>query len=369
MVHKRISVFSPHIPESVVEVAAKTLRRKWINVGEETTLFEKAFAEKFDAKFAVALNSCTSALRLAYAIASVGPGDEVITPSFTMVATNTAILEQYGVPVFVDATYETANIDPSDIEKRITKKTKAIACVHNLGYPCDLKELRAIAEEHSLALIEDCAHAIGAVYRNEFVGANSDYACYSFAPVKHITTGDGGMLTTQSQKIFNSANVRSWFGMNRAKRDPQTGQYSDDITEVGYKMRLNGFLSAIGREQLHFIDGILVQRREKARLYDEALGGVKGVELMQYEADRLSSYHLYPIHVERRDQFAAMMKSKGIELYVQNFRNDRFSVFGGLRKDLPSTKRLDRDFICLPIHEDLAPDDLDYIIQAVKAGW
>ncbi len=366
---RKISVFSPHIPQSVIEVAVRTLKSRWINVGTETSLFEQAFAEKFNLKFAVALNSCTSALRLSYAIAGVGPGDEVVTPAFTMVATNTAILEQFGTPVFADVDYGTANINPTDVEKRITKKTKAIVCVHNLGYACDLKELRAIAAEHNLPLIEDCAHAIGATYQGKYIGEGSDFACYSFAPVKHITTGDGGMLATQSSSIFQNADERSWFGMSRKKRDKLTGRYDFDITKVGFKMRLNSFLSALGREQLRYLDDILRKRREKAKFYDDELKGVSGVTLMEYKPDRQSSYHLYPVHVERRQRFAEMMHSKGVELYAQNFRNDQFSVFGGPRKDLPNTDKIDKDFICLPIHEDLTQDDLDYIIAAVKSGW
>jgi len=368
VVRTRINVFCPHIPASVIDVAVKVLKSKWINVGSETALFEKAFAMKFDMKYAVAVNSCTSALRLAYAIAGIGPGDEVITSPFTMIATNTAILEQFAIPVFADVIYETANIDPSDIEHRITKKTKAIVCVHNLGYPCDLKELREIASEHNLALIEDSAHAIGATYHAKYIGGESDYACFSFHAVKHITTGDGGMFVTKNTKIFEEADRRSWFGMNRQKKDELLGQYPYDIKEVGYKMRMNSFSAAIGREQLKYVDKILTERRKKAKIYKENLEGVKEVTLMNYEKDRESSYYLYPIHVERRLKFAKMMQSKGIEVYVQNFRNDQFSIFGRMRKDLPNTDRIDKDFICLPIHQDVSLEDLEYIIKSIKQG-
>jgi len=366
---RNISIFSPHIPESVINVAIQTLKSKWINVGPETNLFEKAFAMKFNLKYAVAVNSCTSALRLAYAIAGIGPGDEVITSPFTMIATNTAILEQFAIPVFADVKYETSNIDPSDIEHRITKKTKAIVCVHNLGYPCDLKELREIASKHELALIEDCAHALGATYHGKYIGSDSDYACFSFHAVKHITTGDGGMFVTKNKKIFEEADRRSWFGMNRQKKDRLMGQYPYDIKEVGYKMRMNSFLASIGREQLKYVDKILAERRKKAKIYDEELEGVKRITLMNYREDRESSYYLYPIHVKRRLKFAKMMQSKGIEVYVQNFRNDRFSIFGNIREDLPSTDRIDKDFICLPIHENVNLEDLEYIIKTIKNGW
>ena len=272
-------------------------------------------------------------------------------------------------PFFADVNYETANIDASDIENRITKKTKAIVCVHNLGYPCDLKEIREIAHAHNLALIEDCASAIGATYRGKYIGCNSEFACYSFAASKHITTGDGGMLATNSESIFEAANRRSWFGIDRTKRNKLTAKYPHDITEVGYKMRMNSFLAAIGREQLHFVDGILAERRKKAKIYDEELEGIRDITLMKYETDRKSAYYLYPIHVEHRQKFVEAMHIKGIEVIIQNFRNDQFSIFGKKRRDLPNTDVIDRDFICLPIHEDLTSEDLQYIIKTVKAGW
>jgi len=366
---KRIDIFSPHMPASVINVVVQTLESKWINVGPETTLFEKAFASKFNLKYAVAVNSCTSALRLAYAIAGVGPGDEVITTPFTMIATNTAVLEQFAIPVFADVKYETSNIDPFDIEHRITEKTKAITCVHNQGYPCDLKELREIASEHELVLIEDCAHAIGATYHNKYIGENSNYACFSFHAVKHITTGDGGMFITEDKEIFEEANRRSWFGMDRQKKDELMGLYPYDIKEVGYKMRMNSLLASMGREQLKYIDKISAERRKKAKIYTGELEGVKGITLMEYKKDRESSYYLYPIHVERRSEFAKMMQSNGIEVYVQNFRNDQFSVFGKERKDLPDTGRIDKDFICLPIHQDVSLEDIKYIVKTIKGGW
>jgi perosamine synthetase len=299
----------------------------------------------------------------------VVPGSEVITPSFTMIATNTAILEQYAKPVFADVDYNTGNINPQDIEHRITKRTKAIVCVHNIGYPCDLNELREIAQTHNLALIEDCAHAIGATYRGEFIGSSSEFACFSFAAVKHITTGDGGMFATKNSQVYDAAVRRSWFGVDRSKRDALTGAFTSDVVESGFKMRLNGFLSAMGREQLRYLDDILEQRREKARIYSEELEGVKGVTKLVYSRDRQSAYFLYPIHVERRRRFVETIHLKGIEVNVQSYRNDQFSVFGKPRRDLPDTERIDRDFICLPIHEDLTPEDQHYVIGAVKAGW
>jgi perosamine synthetase len=318
-------------------------------------------------KYAIALNSCTAALRLAYAIAGVKPGDEVITTPFTMIATNTAILEQFGKPIFADTQYETGNIDPLDIEHRITNKTKAIACTHNLGYPCDLDELKKIAKRNNLLLIEDCAHAIGAKYKGNYIGSDSDFACFSFATAKHITTGDGGMLVTNNKDFYEEAIRRSFFGMDRKKR--KIGIYPIDIKEAGYKMRMNDLTACLGNAQLGDIDGIISDRKIKAEKYDRLLKDINGVNLMEYKSDRESAYYLYPIHVNDREGFVKMMKDNGIEAYAQNERNDKHSIFGGVRNDLPNTDRIDKDFICLPIHQDIILEDIDYITQTIKKGW
>ncbi len=365
---KKISIFSPHLKEDVIEAVNETLRGGWINVGDRVYEFENNFAKRFDMKHAIAVNSGTAALRLAYAIAGVTAGSEVITTPFTMIATNTAVLEQFGKPVFADTQYETGNIDPSDIEKRITDKTKAIICTHNLGYPCDLDELRKIAVEHNLFLIEDCAHALGAKYHSEYIGSLSDFACFSFAAAKHITTGDGGMFVTKHKELYEEALRRSFFGMDRQKRD-EIGYYPLDIKEIGFKMRMNNIVAAMGNAQMKYIDKILSERKAKAKMYDELLKNVKGVTLMEYKNDRESAYYIYPIHVERRADFVRMMKAAGVETYVQNFRNDRLTIFGGLRSDLPNTARIDNDFICLPIHQDVSLDDIYSICQAIKGGW
>jgi len=365
---KKISIFSPHIKDDVIEAVNETLKSRWINVGKRVFDFEANFEKRFNVEHAIALNSCTAALRLAYAIAGVKPGSEVITTPFTMIATNTAILEQFGKPVFADVQYETGNINPLDIEHRITEKTKAIVCTHNLGYPCDLDELRRIANKHNLILVEDSAHALGAKYQNDYIGVNSDFSCFSFAAAKHITTGDGGMLTTYNKKFHEEALRRSFFGMDRTKRDSR-GIYPFDINEAGFKMRMNDIMASMGNAQLKYIGEIITERKKKAMKYDELLKDVSGVTLMKYKTDRESAYYLYPIHVERRDDFVKMMNNNGIEVYAQNERNDKHSIMGGLRNDLPNTEKIDKDFICLPIHQDISLEDIDYICNVMRKGW
>ena len=366
----RIQFYSPFLPDGLKDALAEVIDSGWLSQGAKVKAFEEKFCEKLGVKHAVALNSCTSALRLSYAIAGVGPGDEVITTPYTMMATNTAILEQFATPVFADVNYETGNIDVDDVEHRITDRTKAIVCVHFSGYPCDMDRLRAISREDNLSVIEDCAHALGAKYHGSPIGASSDYACFSFHACKHITTGDGGMFVTSDESIYKSALRRRWFGMDREKRRPTILGYPDfDVTEVGYKLHMNELAAAMGLEQLKHFDYVLEKRKAIDRFYREELAGVKDLTLFERLPDRESGHWLFPLHVKRRRKFAEKMLSKGIEVSIVFRRNDIYTVFGPKRKDLPNMDELDKDAICIPLHCDLTPEQTRYIVETIKSGW
>jgi len=356
----KIQITAPHLPKEVIDAVSKQLESGWIGRNAQVVSdFENAFAKKFGYQHAIALNSCTSALRLAYMLAGVSPNSEVITTPNTFVATNTAILEQFAKPVFTDVEYETGNINADDIEYRITKKTKAIACVHYMGYPCDIY-LYEVAKRYGLPVIEDCAHAIGARWWHGFVG-NREFGCFSFQVVKHITTGDGGMFVTNDEEIAEKARRLAWFGMEN--------RYPKDITEVGYKYQMNAISAAMGLAQLQFIDEILKERRLKAKIYFEELGGIKDLSTMDYGIDyRRSSYYMFPVHVKRRNRFIEHMNKNGIEAFIHNYRNDQYSIFGG-QKDLPNMAKLDKDLVCLPIHHKVNLEELDYIIRTIRKGW
>jgi perosamine synthetase len=364
-------MFCPHTPESVIGKFAEVWKSGWIGQGPKVDEFEKEFSKKFGLKYVVALNSATSGLRLAYAMAGIGPGDEVITTPYTMVATNTAILEQFAKPVFADIQYETANIDPQDIEHRITKKTKAIVCVHWGGYPCDMDEIRKIASYHNLPVIEDAAHALGAIYKGKPIGSISEYTVFSLQAIKHITTGDGGILSVLNEEKYKEALRRRWFGIDRAGRKPSILGHDPtyDIWEVGYKYNMNDIAATIGLEQLKYFDSIFRRRAQIAKIYREELEGVSGITLLEYKNDRVHANWLFAMHVERRMKFAKAMLSRGVEVMVHNWRNDKYTVFGGLRKDLPNTARVNETLICIPLHHNLSDEDVDYIIKSIKKGW
>jgi len=359
-----IPLHLPFLPKSIIPAVVKVLDSGWINTGPKAKEFEEMFKRKFNIRYALAVNSCTSALRLAYATVGIKRGDEIITTPYTMEATNTTILEQGAKPVFADIQYETANIDPNDIERRITNKTKAIVVVHLSGYPCDMNEIWAIGFEYDLPVIEDCAQAIGAKYDGQYIGALSDVACFSFQAIKQLTTADGGMFTTVRKNGWaEKANRLRWFGMEKKNR------YTRKITELGFKYNMNDVIATIGVEQMKYIDEILRRRMEIAKFYRDELANVRKIQLMEWKPDRVCSSWVFPMHVKKMKKFFLKMRRAGIGTSIVSRRNDDHYIFGGRRKDLPNVDRIEKDLVCIPNHMNVTDDDLHYIVSKIKGGW
>lgn len=367
---RKVVMFYPYVNERAVELVTETLRSRWIGEGPKVRQFEEALQEKFGFPYCVALNSGTSALRLALVMAGVGPGDEVITPAQTCTATNTPILEQFAKPVFVGVQYWTGNPDPGDIEHRITERTKAIMVLHWAGYPCDLDEIHAIARKHNLPVIEDGAHALGASYRGTPIGATSDFTMFSFQAIKQLTTGDGGLLTMQTQEHYDEARRRRWFGIDRRNRRKRLDGYAFwDQAELGFKYHMNDIAASIGLGNLEDIDWILTRRHFIASWYHSALSTVPGVHLFERKDDRRSGNWLFTMHVERRDDFCRAMQGRGVEVSVCHIRNDVHTIFGPRRDDLPSLDRYEHTHISIPLHNQLTNEDVEYVIKSIEEGW
>lgn len=363
MTVRKIPLYYPFLPKEMGKEVKKLIESGWINTGPKAKEFEELFRKKFDYHYAWAVNSCTSALRLAYAIAGVGHNDQVITTPHTMVATNTTILEQGARPVFADIQYNTGNIDPNDIEHRITPRTKAIAVVHIAGYPCDMDEIWEIGLHYDLPVIEDCAHALGARYGGHYVGYLSDAACFSFQIIKHITTGGGGMYVTVREKWGEEAKRRRWFGMEKATR------YTKPITKLGFKYDINDITGVMGVIQMRYVNQILRKRWKVARFYRDELAKVEGLKLMEWKNDRISANWLFPIHVKRREKFFKKMRRWGIGTNIIFRRNDWHTIFGGLRRDLPVMTKFEKTIALIPMHCNLSENDLHYIVEKIKGGW
>ena len=362
--------FTTHISKKAKENVNEVLDSTFVSAGEIAGQFEDALSERLGLVNPVSVNSGTSALHLALAIAGVGPGDEVVLPAQTFVATGLVILMQGATPVFADIQYETGNIDPASIRGKITDKTKAIVPVHWGGYPCDMDEINSIAEEYNIAMIEDAAHALGATYKGKSIGSISRFTAFSFQAIKHLTTGDGGALCCLNKDDYNNAVNRRWFGIDRAKeKNSILGAREFDISEIGYKYHMNNIAAAIGLGNLEDFSEQLSRRRQIASIYRDALHNVPGLKLLDYKEDRESAYWLFTVLVENRVGFVNKLKEHGIPTSVVDFRIDKNTVFNKFRTRLPNQERFDEVQIAIPVHSGLSDDDVAHIINCIKMGW
>jgi perosamine synthetase len=345
---------------------------------DSTMISEGKLVKEFEAKLAsdlgminpVAVNSGTSALHLAIVLAGIKVGDEVICPAQTFVATALVVTQEGGTPVFADIDYSTGNIDPKSVESKITSKTKAIIAVHWGGYPCDMDPLIDISKKYNLILIEDAAHAPGAIYKNRAIGSISDFTCFSFQAIKHLTTGDGGAICCKDTIQAKEAFVRRWFGIDRANSKPSIlGEREYDISKIGFKYHLNDYAAALGLANLENFHNRLDQRRVWARSYRKHLSNIDGIKLFRESADSKSSYWLFGFHVEKREDFIKALKNKKITASVVHLGIDHNSIFGGKNYSLENQRKFDNTQINIPIHDGLNDEYVEYIIETIKKGW
>jgi perosamine synthetase len=365
-----IVLFHPHVPARAIEEVTQVLHSRWIGQGPRVAQFEKEFTQRFAGSGAsLAVGSGTDALHLAYILAGLKAGDEVIVPVFTCTATNIPFLYM-GVNVrFADVDPETLNINVAHVRELINDKTKAIVCVHYGGLPCDMDELQAIAKEYNIPIIEDAAHAPGATYKGRKVGEMSAFTMFSFQAIKHITTGDGGMLTIQDKNLMPKAERIRWFGIDRSNK--QKGTWENDITEVGYKYQMTDISAAMGLASLHEFDEILGHRQRLFEAYKTGLKGTSGITLIgDHSPDRTHAAWLCTALVQRdRSGFMRMLREKHIESSQVHYRNDRYSIFGGRRDDLPNMDAIEENYIVLPLHTRMTLENVSYICEAIKTGW
>ena len=362
-----IRLWSAYVPDETGAELEKVLRSKWINTGKQEALLRKSFSEKFNIPYVVATNSGTSSLRASLAMLGVGPGDEVVSTPYTFIATNTSILEQGATPVFADIRYETLDIDPESIIKKITAKTKAIMCVHYGGNACEMDAIRKIGHDYNLPIIEDSAHAIGSKYKGDYIGAKGDVVTFSLQAIKIITSGDGGMITTPSEEYYNKLKKYVWFGVDRENKvtmpiDP----LPEEIDILGFKYNMNDITATIGLVGLKHLDEAMARRKQIGDRYRSELANCKKVKLVYIPPENVVNYQIFPIHIQNRTEFADFMRERGIFINVNNRRNDRYKIFGGLRNDLPSLARADEDTILIPLHCDLSDADVEKIISSIK---
>lgn len=357
--------------EDIAEVV-KVLKSDWITTGPTIKAFEASVCSYTKCIYGIAVNSGTAALDIAIASLDLTRG-EVITTPFTFIATTNAILFNNLKPVFADIEKETYNIDPKEIRKKITSKTKAIVYVDYAGQPCDEEEIREIANQHNLYLIEDAAHALGAEYKGKKIGAFADITTLSFHPVKHITTGEGGMCLSGNQELANKMTMLRNHGINKdgKARYGSDASWDYDVEFLSRNYRITDFQAALGISQLKKIERFIARRTEIAELYRKAFQDIPEITLPFVKPSVRHAWHLYTILLNgiNRNKFFKLMREKNIGVnvhYIPVYHHHYYREFDFKPKDFPITEDVFSRTITLPLYPRMSNEDVNDVVDAVK---
>ncbi len=367
------------IDEEDIKAVSEVLHSDWITQGSKVVEFEQKFASYVDARYAVAVSSGTAALHAACFAANIEKGDEAITSPITFVASANCVLYQGGTPVFADIKEDTLNIDPEEIKKKITKRTKALIPVDFTGLPVDLKKILQIAKDNNLIIIEDASHALGATYKGRKIGSISDMTIFSFHPVKHITTGEGGMITTNNKKYYERLKLFRTHGITK-KKDKllnYEGPWYYEMQELGYNYRLTDFQCALGINQLKKIDKIIQRRREIVQKYNCKFKDMPEIKIPQINpVDSNPAWHIYMIQlnleklkVGRREIFEALRAENiGVNVHYIPVHLQPYyqKIFGCNLGDFPKAENYYSRATTLPVFPKMSGKDTDNVVAAVK---
>jgi dTDP-4-amino-4,6-dideoxygalactose transaminase len=354
------------MPESVLGPLAATLFSGYIGQGARVEEFERGLAPWVGSQNVLTVNSGTSALQLALRLSNVGFGDEVISTPMTCTATNTPIMAMGAKIVWADIDPLTGNIDPHDVKRKITAKTRAIMAVHWGGYPCEINELKAIGKRYDVRIIEDAAHAFGASYQGQPIGSHSDFVCFSFQAIKHLTTVDGGALVCRDTEAYKRGKLLRWYGIDR-EAERRDLRCEEDVTEWGYKFHMNDIAATIGLQQLGSVAEVLRLHRANAGYYRERFQDVRDLQLLEYRYDRESAYWLFTIRVPDRNQFMEAMKQEGIMVSQVHSRNDLHTMFNEFRCHLPGVNEFSAEHVSIPVGWWVSVKTREYIADRIVA--
>lgn len=365
------------IDEEDIEVVVQVLRSPWITTGPKIAEFEEAFAKLVGAKYAVAVSSGTAALHAAMYAIGIKPGDEVIVPAMTFAASANCVVFQGGTPVFVDVDPETLLIDPKQVEAKITSRTKAVIAVDYTGQPCDYDVLRSIADRHGLILVADACHALGARYKGRPVGTLADLNVFSFHPVKHITTGEGGMITTDNPDFAERMRIFRNHGITTDYRQREKqGSWFYEMVDLGYNYRITDIQCALGLSQLKKLPNWVKRRQEIAQEYDAAFAEFPAIQPLKVRADVSHAYHLYVVRLDlsqlraTRAEIFTALRAEGIgvnvhyiPVHLHPFYRKRFGTGPGL---CPVAEAAYEEIITLPLFPRMGDNDVEDVITAVR---
>lgn len=359
-----IPLFKVHYPKGVGLKIDEVFESGFITEGEYSDKFEKEFGEYIGNDNCCLTNSCTSAITLALRLSDVGPGDEVISSPMTCMATNEPVYNAGASIVWADIEKDTGNIDPESVLSKITKKTKAIISVHWAGQPFNIDLINKIAKDHNLKVIEDAAHALDSTYNDKKIGNHSDFVCFSFQAIKHLTTGDGGALFCKNKSDYEKSKLLRWFGLNRNYKG---SKWEQDITLSGYKFHMNNITAVIGLEQMKYINDLTLAHKNNSKFYDKNINNPKIIKLKRSNNSETSSW-IYSILCDTRDDLQIYLKNKKIHSDVVHVRNDQYSVFKDFKKsNLNNLDFFESRLLNIPVGWWLSESDLNYIVDCINS--
>ncbi len=371
MTHK-IPLFDLNFDEKEEQAVLETIQSKWISTGPKTAAFEGKFAEMLHVDHAIALTNCTVSLHLALKIAGVKTGDEVICPSLTFVATVNSIRYVCAIPVFADVTsYENPTIEPKDIKRKITSKTKAIVVMHYGGFACDMDSIMRIANDYGIKVIEDACHGPLSEYKGKKLGTIGDIGCFSFFSNKNISIGEGGMLITNNEDYAARTKLLRSHGMTTMSYERAKGHSTAyDVVELGYNYRMDDIHAAIGLVQLDKIEADLAQRALIRKWYLEKLKYIEGIIIPFEDYNEFSSNYIFPVVLknstsEKRDKVRNQLAKAGIQTSVHYPAVHQFSVYNKYKEQLPITEYVSYNEVTLPMYSSLSYKEVNYIAEVL----
>lgn len=371
---------APDIQQAEIDEVVDSLKTGWLGTGPKVAKFEQDFAnyKVVNPEQVAALNSCTAALHVSMIAAGLGPGDEVITTAMTFCATVNAIIHSGATPVLADIQPDTLNIDPEDIERKLTERTRAIIPVHFAGRACDMDAIMAIAERHDLTVIEDCAHAIETEWKGRRAGTFGDFGCFSFYVTKNVATGEGGMVIAKTPEDIARIKVLSLHGMTKDawNRFSDEGYKHYQVAEAGFKYNMMDLQAAIGIHQLERIEHSWRRRKTIWELYQESFSRLPVGLPLEPDTGTRHAYHLYTLMIEEpvsgisRDEFLVHMEKSniGVGVHYAALADHPYykDQFGWKSEDYPAAKRYGRSTVSLPLSPKLSDDQVAYIIESVS---
>lgn len=378
--HRRLPYSCQDISTADVRGVVRALRSEWITQGPTIEAFERDFAHAVGARFAVAVSSGTAALHAACHAAGFGPGDEVVVPPLTFVATSNAVLYVGARPVFADVDGETGTLDPGSFERVLTRRTRGVIPVDYAGHPCDLEAIGRICRRRGIVVIEDAAHSLGAEYRGRRVGSQADLTVFSFHPVKHITTGEGGMITTNREDLVRRLRLFRSHGITKdpGELEREEGPWYYEMQVLGFNYRITDFQCALGRSQLTRLDVFLRRRRAIANAYGEELASVPGVAVPVVRPWAGHAFHLYPIRLElkgiggRRRRIFEALRAAGlgvqvhyIPVHLQPYYRRTLGTRAGM---CPKAETFYASEISLPIFPRMRRRDVQRVASVLRAA-